>query len=141
MGRLYGDPQCLLANLRFYASHRSRESKHLLIVCDREITFIQDSFLAVKGRQLLALRCRSHLKCSRDLIRIKSVQWLTEFEHQVIGDINGQRDGSHPTLLDLAAHRERCRPRHIHISDGAKEDLARPFADLARRPTILGSER
>ena len=66
----------------------------------------------VEGGQPLARSGAAYDDRAGELVAVEAVDRLTELEHHVVGDVDGQRDRPHAGQLDPAGHpvRESARP-------------------------------
>ena len=64
---------------------------------------------------------------------------LAEFEHHVVGDVDGQRDRSHAGERRRDDHPRRCRPGRVDAAHGARREdgAARRVPRIGRRSSIV----
>ena len=82
-------------------------------------------FDVVERGQRLALPGAAHPDRARQLVAVVAVDRLAELEHDVVGDVDGQRDRPHPGQVQAAGQPGRGRRGRVEAGHGAgREDRA-----------------
>ena len=78
-----------LVDLRCQTAHDTGQGHRTAIVGDDDIGRIEVALHMVEGFQGLTGRRRADLDRTLQFVRVERVQWLPEFEHDVVRDVHG----------------------------------------------------
>ncbi len=116
-----------IADCGAQAPHDSGETDGAAVVCNDQRIVVDGNFLFVEQRQLLALPGQPRPNGTRYPCRVIRVQWLTQFEHDVIGDIDDRRDTAQPGSAQAFQHPQRGCRRRIDVTDKAARKTRATF--------------
>jgi hypothetical protein len=105
VGRFDEDVRCRLGDLTGRPTHDTGErERELTAVGDEQVFGGQLAVDAVEGGQPLPRPGPADLDRPGQGVQVESMQGLPDQEHDVVGDVDGQRDRAHPGLGQPAAH-------------------------------------
>ncbi|MNV09558.1 hypothetical protein D3C71_1000550 [compost metagenome] len=103
------------------ATHDAGNGQCAGVVGDDQRIATQADFLTVEQDQLLAFFGHAHADAAIDFGKIESVQWLTQFEHHVVGDVDGSIDAAHVGTTQTLDHPQRCWLGQVNVTDYATQ--------------------
>ena len=114
------------------------------IVDDQDVRGFELAFDVIQGDDRLPLRGESHREIALNTTAVMCVHGVTEFEHDVVRDIDGRRDRS-----DTAEHESTTQPpgRHRgrvdtgHLAQGESADAGSGLDRHRQRVTLGGQDR
>ena len=65
--------------------------------------------LLIQGLKLFTGNSASHGNAANESVLVVSVNWLSKFQHHIVGDVNGDRDRTHAGKLETIRHPARYR--------------------------------
>jgi len=98
VGGLEGDVGGLIADLGVRAAHGAGQADGAAVVSNRQIVGGQFAFDVVDGLELLPRLGPSSAHGSLQGIEVEGVQWLAEFEHDVVRDVDGEGHRAHAAI-------------------------------------------
>ena len=104
------------------SAHDPGEADDSRIVHDDEIVGTELADDVINGLQVGTLGRPTCSDPPRELVEVERMQWLAELEHDVVRDINGQRDRPHPAGHEATLHPMRRRSRRIEAGDRAHRE-------------------
>ena len=113
------------SDLAIHAAHHTCDAKHtgasfsVRGIGDQQILDAQIVILAVQRGELLTFVGATHHDRTFDLIQIVGVHRLSQVEHHIVGDVYGQRDGTHACAGQAATHPIRRMAGRIESLDRA----------------------
>ncbi|MNF69555.1 hypothetical protein D3C84_514420 [compost metagenome] len=102
-------------------THHTGNRQRAGVVGNHQRIATQADFLTVEQYQLLALLRHAHTDAAIDFGEIESVQWLTQFEHHVVGDVDGSVDAAHVSATQTLHHPQRRRLGQVNVTDNAAQ--------------------
>ena len=106
------------ADLGSGAPHHPSQGKGAAVVGDDEIVGIEPAHLPVEGGQLLAGGGPTNDDAALQRGEVEGMQRLPKLEQDVIGDVDGQRDGAHAAQGQPALQPGRRHRLRIQAGDG-----------------------
>ncbi|MNR07443.1 hypothetical protein D3C85_1235610 [compost metagenome] len=103
------------------ATHDAGNCQCAGVVGDDQRIATQADFLTVEQHELLAFFGHAHADAAIDFGKIKSVQRLTQFEHHVVGDVDGSIDAAHVGTTQTLDHPQRCWLGQVNVTDYATQ--------------------
>ncbi len=89
------------------AAHDTGDGLGTGLVGDDDVVGVEGASDVVEGLQLLPRLRGAHGDGPVETVAVPGVQRLAEFQHHVVGDVDGQRDRSHPALVQTTHHPQR----------------------------------
>ena len=113
------------ADFGIAAAHDARESDGPRIVGDDEIFEVKCSGAVVEGDKRLPRMRPAHSHATGQLAEVVSMNWLTELEHDVVGDVDDKRDRTNAGECEPRDHPRRCRAARVDAAHDAGHENAR----------------
>ena len=117
VGRLDEDRRGRAGDLGGLPAHHAAEADDPGVVGDDEVAGVERAGGAVEGRELLALARPAYDDRALQPVGVVAVDRAAGLEHHVVGDVDGERDGSHPGRGDALDHEVRRRGRRVEAVD------------------------
>ena len=105
---------------------------------DEQILRIQLSLLLVQGHEALARAGAAHDDGRRERSQVVGVHRLAEVEHDVVRDVDGQRQGTHAGGLEALNHPTRGRSGRVGAAHDARDEAVDTRAAADRR--VVGED-
>ena len=125
----------LAADTAVLATHHAGDGQGAVVVGDHQGVGAQADFLAIQQDQLLALFRHAHADAAVDLGEVEGVHRLAEFEHHVVGDVDGGVDAADIGTAQALDHPQRSRLGQVdatdHATQVARAGLGRQHFDRA----------
>ncbi|MDT4829886.1 hypothetical protein FQZ97_633200 [compost metagenome] len=109
------------ADAAVLATHDAGDGQGAGVVGDHQGVGTQGDFLAVEQDKLLALLRHAHADTAVDFGEVEGVHRLAEFEHHVVGDVDGGVDAAHVGTAQALDHPQRGRLGQVDVADHAAE--------------------
>src|SRR5690606_26041061 len=74
------------------AAHDARETDWAGVVGDEQVFGVEGALMIVERREALTLRRAAHSDAAGDPVEVVEVQRLAEFDHDVVRDVDRERD-------------------------------------------------
>ena len=95
----------VLGDLRGGASHDAGDGQRLFAVRDQKVLGSEATLLAIQGRQGLPVPCPAHDNAStRELVEVERMGRLAQVQHEIVGEVHQEPDGSHADIEKTALH-------------------------------------
>ncbi len=102
-------------------AHDTGNRQRPVMIGDDQRIRSQDHFLPIEQDEPLPFLGHPHPNAALDLREIECVQWLPEFQHDVIGDIHYRIDAANIGAAQTLHHPLRCRDGEVDAADDATE--------------------
>ena len=114
-------------------AHDTGDADGAGLIGDEQVLCVKLTHLVVEGRERLASLCTAHGDAAGELIEVVGVNRLTELEHHVVRDVNGDRNGAHPGKRQSLRHPGRSRRVRIDAAHGTGDEPRAADASADRR--------
>ncbi|MNM88706.1 hypothetical protein D3C81_1009290 [compost metagenome] len=123
------------------ATHDAGDGQGAGVVGDYQGVGAQGNFLAVEQDELLALFGHAHADAAVDFGEVEGVHRLAEFEHHVVGDVDGSVDAAHVAAAQAFDHPQWGRLAQVDVADDAAQVAwaGSRGADFDRAHFVVGS--
>ena len=119
------------------AAHDAGDGERPLAgVGDEQVLGAQRALDAVERRQGLTRVGPPHDDRAVELAEVVGVERLTDGEHDVVGDVDGETDRSHPHLGQSLLHPRRRRARRVDAAHDAGDEAVAPVIAVDRRVVV-----
>ncbi|MNQ59612.1 hypothetical protein D3C85_738660 [compost metagenome] len=105
------------ANTAVLATHDAGDCQCAGVVGNHQRIATQADFLTVEQHQLLALFGHAHTDATVDFGEIEGVQRLTQFQHHIVGDVDGSVDAAHVGTTQTLDHPQRRCFGQVDVTD------------------------
>ncbi len=109
-------------DLRALAPHHPRKPDRPGVVGDQQVGRVQSPGNVVESRQGLPGPRPADPDRTGELRAVVAVDRVAQLEHDVIGDVDRQRDGAHPALPQAPSHPRRRLRSRIEAGHGARDE-------------------
>ena len=97
------------------ATHDAGDGQGTFVVGDHQGVVAQFDVLAIQQHQAFAGIGQAHADAALDLVQIEGMHGLTQFEHHVVGDVDGGVDAAHATAAQTLDHPVRGRAGQVDV--------------------------
>src|SRR5690606_8100180 len=102
--RLDVDVSGIQGNRRSLAAHDARQTFDLIARADDAHIGVELDGLAIEQLKLLAMPGPAYGQAAIDPLQIEDVRWATEFQHDVVGNIDQRRNRPLPCPFEPGSH-------------------------------------
>ena len=104
------------------ATHDTGDGQwHLTTIGDEEVLGVEGAGDVIEGREDLSGTCAAHPDRPRQGREVKGVQRLPDEHHDVVGDVDRERDRAHPQLSESGLHPLGRGRRRVDPADDARD--------------------
>ena len=107
----------LVGHTAVLATHYAGNGQSAGMVCNHQRVAAQGDFLAVEQYQLLAFFSHAYTNAAIDLGKVERVQRLTQFQHDIVGNVDSGIDAAHVSATQALNHPQRRWPGQVDIAD------------------------
>ncbi|MNJ39924.1 hypothetical protein D3C77_348060 [compost metagenome] len=104
-------------NTTVLAPHDAGDSQGAGMVGDHQGIAAQCYFLTIKQDELLALLGHAYADATVDFGEIERMQRLAQFEHYIVGDVDGSINAADVSATQALNHPQRGRTRQVDVAD------------------------
>lgn len=119
-GRLEQDVGGLVAHLGGRATHDTGQRDHAGLVRNDDVLRVEGAHGVVEGAERLPRLGPADHQPARQRGGVERVEWLAQLEHDVVGDVDRGRDGSHPGQQQPSLDRPGGHRGRIDAHDAAR---------------------
>ena len=98
---------------RVFATEDTAHRQRFAVVSNHQRIRVQLRFGAIKQNQGFALFCHTDNNTAFDTIFIERMHWLTQFQQNVVGDVNHRVDRANAAAAQLLFHPQWCWRFHV----------------------------
>ncbi|VFB22440.1 Uncharacterised protein [Pseudomonas fragi] len=107
----------LVGHTAVLATHYAGNGQSAGMVCNHQRVAAQGDFLAVEQYQLLVFFSHAYTNAAIDLGKVERVQRLTQFQHDIVGNVDSGIDAAHVSATQALNHPQRRWPGQVDIAD------------------------
>src|SRR5690606_758503 len=122
VGGLDDDLGGAVGDLRLQAAHGAGHGDRPRPVGDEDVDGVEVAHDVVERLQPLALQRPPHHDLAGELVGVEGVQRLAELQHEVVGDVDGQRHRTHAGPDEPGAHPQRRLGLRVEPGDLAQHE-------------------
>lgn len=122
VSRLERDARRGVVDLGVQTADDPGQADDAAVVADDQVIGSQDAAHMVEGLERLAVRGPARAHRAPQLVHVVGVKRLPELEHDVVRDVDSERDRTHPAGDQSPLHPGRRRRRRVEADDGAHRE-------------------